>query len=122
MAGLGDFPADWRTTYDNNMHDIGTTYRDVIEAVRTVLPGAFMTQTGGMNAAIEAPIEGGWVWITDAYESLSWDRETREGWGVNLYIGDYDADPNYVRGDLTMDDSTDGLLTLLRAVVYDTNA
>jgi hypothetical protein len=61
-------------------------YQDVIDRLTGQgLPASF-TQTGGMNAALEVFLDGGYsLLITDAADSLAWSRAEHEGWGVGLY-------------------------------------
>jgi len=68
-------------------------YGDVIAALRVAgLPATF-TQTGGMNAAIEVLLETGHhLLITNADDSLSWNRDEQRGWGVGLYRPDSEYD------------------------------
>ena len=60
---------------------VGTArYADIIAALEAAgLPTAF-TQTGGMCAALEVTLEAGQhLLITDAEDSLSWDRGEQRG-------------------------------------------
>ena len=60
-------------------------YEDVLLELRRLgLSGKF-TQTGGMCAAIEVPLERGYLLVTDWCDSLPWDRELVEAWGVGYY-------------------------------------
>ena len=120
MAGFGPLPADYADRYVQQMAFASDLYGDVIGAVNEVLPGAFMTQLGGMCLAIEAPVEGGWVWVGDATDNLPWDRAHHQGWQVHLYRGnpasDEAVDP--LRYGSTDDSSLGGLMRLLNRVVY----
>jgi len=101
---------------------IGTArYADVIAALEAAgLPTVF-TQTGGMCAALEVTLETGQhLLITDAEDSLSWDRGEQRGWGVGRYI----TDSEYDDGPLAFADNTgsgdasiETLLSLVRAVL-----
>jgi len=98
---------------------VGTDrYADVIAALEAAgLPTVF-TQTGGMCAALEVTLEAGQhLLITDAEDSLSWEREEQRGWGVGRYV----TDSEYDDGPLVFLDSTntdtDTLLSLVRAVL-----
>lgn len=70
-------------------------YADAIDALtQRGLPTVF-TQTGGMCAALEATIEGGYLLITDFEGPLEWDRADHEGWLVGLYLGEEDEARRY---------------------------
>ena len=62
------------------------TYQDVLDRLAAAgLPAAF-TQTGGMCAALEVQLETGHtLLITDADDTLAWDRREHEGWRVGLF-------------------------------------
>ena len=76
-------------TFDQAMRAGQAQYQDVIGALTTAGYPATFTQTGGMNAALEVLLEGGWaLLITDAAEALSWERRTQRGWGVGLFAPD----------------------------------
>lgn len=89
--------------YDTTMRAGADRYADVIALLRgRGLPAVF-TQTGGMCAAIEAQLEGAVLLVTDAEDSLAWDRDEHRGWGVGLY-----ADREYGDGPLAFQASEDG--------------
>ena len=71
------------TTADmNEAMAIGAArYADIITTLNGAgLPTVF-TQTGGMCAALEVTLEAGQhLLITDAEDSLSWDRDEQRGW------------------------------------------
>lgn len=76
-------------TFDQAMRAGQAQYQDVIDALTAAGYPATFTQTGGMNAALEVLLEGGWaLLITDAEDSLSWERTTQRGWGVGLFAPD----------------------------------
>lgn len=117
MSDFGPTPDNYADRYVSAMASASSTYEDVIGAVDHVLPGAFLTQLGGMCLAIETPVEGGWVWVTDRDDNLPWTRSNHVGWCVGLYAGtDEGQDP--LRLDQTDDSSLGGLLALLDRVVY----
>ncbi len=61
-------------------------YSDVIITLAQHGLEVSFTQTGGMNAALEATLDGGaYLMITDEEESLAWERPQHAGWGVSLY-------------------------------------
>jgi len=100
---------------------VGTArYADVIGALEAAgLPTVF-TQTGGMCAALEVTLEAGQhLLITDAEDSLSWDRGEQRGWGVGRYVTDseYDDGPLVFCDSTNTDTDTDTLLSLVRAVL-----
>lgn len=73
-------------TFDQVMRAGQAQYQDVIDALTAAGYPATFTQTGGMNAALEVMLEGGWaLLITDSDEALSWERRTQRGWGVGLF-------------------------------------
>ena len=79
--------------YDSTMRAGAARYQDVLDALRVAgLPATF-TQTGGMNAAIKAHLDGGaYLLVTDADDTLSWDRAEQDGWGAGLYTNDQDQE------------------------------
>lgn len=93
-------------------------YADVLASLHAEgLPAQF-TQTGGMCAAIEVRLEGGrTLLITDAEDSLAWDRHDHRGWGVGLYrpASDYDDGPTYFETD--EDGALPALLPMVRRVL-----
>ncbi len=108
----------WTNSVDEAMA-VGTArYADIIAALEAAgLPTVF-TQTGGMCAALEVTLEAGQhLLITDAEDSLSWERGEQRGWGVGRYV----TDSEYDDGPLVFCDSpntdTDTLLRLVRAVL-----
>lgn len=100
--------------------DLGTDrYRDVIDALNAQgLPTTF-TQTGGMNAALEVLLEtGAYLLVTDAGDSLSWDRGTQQGWGVGLYRSGSEGDDGPQRFEEDEGStSTETLLGLVRQML-----
>ncbi len=117
MAGLGPTPDNYADRYVSAMASASSTYEDVIGAVDHVLKGAFMTQLGGMCLAIEAPVEGGWVWITDRDDNLPWDRAHHSGWNVGLYLGNPEDEVEASCYQTTDDSSVGGLLEILASVL-----
>ena len=93
-------------------------YADVLTALDEAgLPTVF-TQTAGMCAALEIILEtGGHVLVTDAEDTLSWDRDALSGWGVGLYPrDDYQA---YDGGSLAYGTTPDSDTPALLALVHD---
>ncbi len=72
--------------YDSTMRAGAARYQDVLDALRVAgLPATF-TQTGGMCAALEVMLDSGHtLLITDAEDTLAWERDEHHGWGVGLY-------------------------------------
>jgi len=98
---------------------VGTArYADVIGALEAAgLPTVF-TQTGGMCAALEVTLEAGQhLLITDAEDSLSWDRGEQRGWGVGRYVTDSEYDDGPVAFDSTDDTTVTALLGVVRSVL-----
>lgn len=73
-------------TYEETMAVGQSQYQDIIDALSGAgLPATF-TQTGGMNAALEVLLDGGYsLLITDFEDSLAWSRAEHVGWSVGLY-------------------------------------
>lgn len=93
-------------------------YRDVLDSLLAEGLSATFTQTGGMCAAIEVALEGGRsLLITDAEDSLAWNRDEHQGWGVGLYrpSSEYDDGPERFEGD--PDGSLSTLLSLVKRVL-----
>jgi hypothetical protein len=94
-------------------------YVDVIAALDAAgLPTSF-TQTGGMNAALEVLLETGqYLLITDAGDSLSWNREQQHGWGVGRYAaGEAGADGPEVYAEDEESVAIEALFVLVRGVL-----
>lgn len=106
-------------SYDNTMAIGQARYQDVLDLLAASGLGATFAQTGGMNAALEVLLDGGYtLLITDAEDSLSWEREEHAGWGV----GSTPRTQANTAGDcLSFDSSDDGepaaLVPLVRAVL-----
>jgi len=104
--------------YDETMRLGAGEYADAIEALRGVgLPAGFV-QTRGMNAAIEAVLEGGQrLLVADDEDSLAWKRAEHCGWSVGLYPAEESADPlSFAR---TGDGDNEALLRLVDRVIRD---
>jgi hypothetical protein len=101
-------------TYEETMAVGRSQYQDVLDALAADgLPAEF-TQTGGMNAALQVSLDGGWsLLVTDAEDSLSWARAEQQGWGVGLYAPEHAFDGE-CRAWATTPDSS---LPALRAVI-----
>ncbi len=107
-----------RTRMDEAMAVGAARYADVITALNDAGLSAVFTQTGGMCAALEVTLEAGQhLLITDAEDSLSWEREEQRGWGVGRYVTDsaYDDGP-LAFGD-SEDSSVESLFALIREVL-----
>lgn len=104
--------------YQTTMSIGADRYSDVLgQLASSGLPASF-TQTGGMCEAIEVRLDGGsTLLITDAEDSLSWDRDQHRGWGVGLYppASAYDAGPSVF--DSTDDGGVPAVLDLVRSVL-----
>ena len=91
-------------SYDATMGVGQAQYQDVLDHLAAAGLDATFMQTGGMNAGLEVLLDGGHtLLITDAEESLSWDRQEHNGWGVGLYPPDHANEG----GDCLAFDSTD---------------
>lgn len=75
-----------RMSYNETMDWGARQYRDVLDALAEVgLDGEF-TQTGGMCAALQVTLDGGYYLLfTDQEDTLSWSRVEHEGWYVGLF-------------------------------------
>lgn len=106
-------------SYDQTMAVGADGYRDVLNHLSAAGFGATFTQTGGMNAALEVLLDGGHtLLITDAEDTLSWERGEHQGWGVGLYPPDQaDADGECLAFDSTDDGSPGALLPLVQQVL-----
>lgn len=68
-------------------------YADVLDAFRAEGWDASFTTTGGNCAAIELTLDdGAYVLVTDADDTLSWERDEHDGWSVGLYVPDENGD------------------------------
>ena len=76
-------------TYEETMEWGAAQYADVTAALASAgLPAEF-TQTGGMCAALVVQLEAGhYLLLTDAEDTLSWNRFEHSGWWVGLCTGD----------------------------------
>lgn len=80
-------------SYHQTMRLGAAAYADATKALRQAGVPARFTQTGGMNAALEAHLDGGaYLLVTDADDTLSWDRDEQQGWGAGLYTNDEDQE------------------------------
>jgi hypothetical protein len=104
-------------SYDETMTYGAEQYADVIETLGlSGLPCAF-TQTGGMCAAMLVKLEGGrTLLITDAEDTLSWNRADQQGWGVGLYAH-CDSDDLPLLYQQTAESDIGSLLNLIQDVL-----
>jgi hypothetical protein len=73
-------------SYEDTMRAGAREYTDVLAALNAAGYPATFTQTGGMCAAIEIQLESGHtILVTDAEDTLAWQRIDHHGWGVGLY-------------------------------------
>lgn len=75
-----------RMSYEETMAWGARQYLDVLDALAAVgLDGEF-TQTGGMCAALQVTLDGGfYLLFTDQDDTLAWSRMEHDGWCVGLY-------------------------------------
>lgn len=106
-------------SYEATLTVGASRYRDILEVLRGAGLDATFIQTGGMNAALEVLLEGGsTLLVTDAEDSLAWDREEHQGWGVGLYPPDRaNNDGQCLAFESTDDGSPAALVPLARAVL-----
>lgn len=105
--------------YDTTMKIGQTRYQDVLNLLEEQGLGGTFTQTGGMCAALEVVLDGGHtLLITDAEDTLSWDRSEHRGWGVGLYPPDQaNTDGECLEFDSTEDGSLTALVPLVHRVL-----
>ncbi len=106
-------------SYGSTMQVGAARYQDVLDGLRASGWPATFTQTGGMCAALEVMLDGGHtLLITDAEDSLSWDREEHRGWGVGLYPPDQaNTDGDCLAFGSTEDAAVPALLPLVEQVL-----
>ena len=105
--------------YDTTMRIGRSRYQDVLDHLTGAgLPATF-TQTGGMCAALEVMLDSGHtLLVTDADDTLSWDRSEHSGWGVGLYPPDQaNTDGECLAFDSTGDGTVGALLPLVNRVL-----
>jgi len=106
------------TRMDDAMAVGKARYADVIATLNDLGLPTIFTQTGGMCAALEVTLEGGQhLLITDAEDSLSWEREEQRGWAVGRYVTDSEYDDGPLAFGDTEDRSVEALLVLVREVL-----
>ena len=105
-------------TYEETMALGQSQYQDVLDGLSAAgLPATF-TQTGGMNAALQISLDGGWrLLVTDAEDSLSWARAEQQGWGVGLYAPEHAFDGECRAWATTPDSSLTALRTVIEEVL-----
>lgn len=103
--------------YEETMRYGAAQYADVLAALSEAgLPAEF-TQTGGMCAAIQVPMEGGaYLLVTDVEDTLAWERGEHRGWGVGLYDDEEHHDGARAYGE-SEDGSVEALVPLIMAVM-----
>lgn len=85
---------------------------------REGLGQAEFTQTGGMCAAIIVGLEDGYyLLITDAEDTLSWERAAHQGWYVGLYPPENEDSSEPIAYLEHPDGDTDILISLIREVL-----
>ncbi|HVV74484.1 MAG TPA: hypothetical protein VHC43_00495 [Mycobacteriales bacterium] len=93
-------------------------YADVIQALWQAGYRTSFTQTGGMCAALEVRLEtGASLLITDADDTLSWDRIDHRGWAVGMYPPENEYDGEALAFRQTDRSDIDGLLSLISYVL-----
>jgi hypothetical protein len=98
-------------TFEETMRRGAFEYAATLAALEDIGVNARFTQTGGMNAAIVAYLDGGaYMLVTDAEDALSWERADKDGWAVSVYASDEDRD---LLAEASTDDTTDAALVLL---------
>ncbi len=107
------------TRMDDAMSVGAARYADVITTLNNAgLPTIFTQTGGGLCAALEVTLEAGQhLLITDAEDSLSWERGEQRGWGVGRYITDSEYDDGPLAFGDSDDRSIEALLLLVREVL-----
>lgn len=101
-----------RARYERALVAGAEQYRDVLDFLQLAGIDARFTQTGGMCAAIEAPLENGtYLLVTDFEDSLSWERDTHQGWMVGVYDNQEWEDARVIEA--TEDGSLEALVGLV---------
>lgn len=105
--------------YDATMRIGQGRYQDVLDLLEAQGLSGVFTQTGGMCAALEVLLDSGHtLLITDAEDTLSWEREEHRGWGVGLYPPDQaNTDGECLAFDSTDDGSPRALVPLVDRVL-----
>ncbi len=101
-------------SYEETMALGRSQYADIIDDLHQMgLPAEFM-QTGGMNAALEVRLEGGYsILVTESDDSLAWSRDDHRDWGAALFPPRQQYDGDCLVADTSNDGSTAALLALL---------
>lgn len=103
-------------SYEETMRLGAAAYTDAAGALQQAGVPARFTQTGGMNAALEAHLDGGaYLLVTDADDALSWDRAEQNGWGAGLYTNDEDQE--LIAHAATEDTDVSALVELVRGLL-----
>jgi hypothetical protein len=107
-------------TYEAAMALGAARYADVLDALDKAGLTAVFTQTGGMCAALEITLDNGaHLLVTDAEDTLAWDRAQHAGWGVGLYPRDDEAyDEGHLAYGSTSRSDTAALLEVVREVLH----
>lgn len=106
--------------YDTTMRIGQRRYQDVLDMLAASRLGATFTQTGGMNVPLEVLLDGGHtLLITDAEDSLSWDRAEHAGWAVGLYPPDHVNEGGDCLAFGSTDDGSPAVLLALAQSVLD---
>ena len=105
-------------SYEETMEVGRAESADVIqELTANGLPTEF-TQTGGMNAALEVRLDGGYsILVTEADDSLSWSRAEHRDWGAALYPPSEQYDGECLAGAPSGDGSVAGLRALVQELL-----
>ena len=105
-------------TYEEAMKLGAARYADVLTALNNAGLPAVFTQTGGMCAVLEITLDNGaHLLVTDAEDTLSWNRESHAGWGVGLYPRDDEHDSGHLAYGNTPDSDTPALLNLVHDIL-----
>lgn len=91
-------------SYEDTLAWGARQYHDVLDELAQVGLEAEFTQTGGMCAALQVMLDGGYyLLLTDRDDPLSWSRAEHRGWFIGLYppsrTGDHDRPLRYIEDD-----------------------
>lgn len=103
-------------SFDATMEIGAARYEDVLAQLAVAGLRATFTQTGGMNAALEVLLDSGHtLLVTDAEDSLAWERDEHRGWGVGLYPPEQADDAGEC---LAFDSTADGTAAALPPLAF----
>jgi hypothetical protein len=116
MPGPGPTPVNHASECQMAMKTAHHLYEDPISTVAAITGDAQLAQVGGLDLVLQANLEGAWMWVTDLYDNLPWDRTNLQGWWAGIYQGRMDqTEPG--RTPIVFDETDDPSMTALDQVV-----